>query len=191
MALIKMGEVTIPSERLGFPAAILPSQDQVGQRFLEKLDEFDELEKDRDEWRTKAELALAKVAENQGKEKELLESKCDNFLDSAVRAFKLDKVMVPHLKDMWIGGKEKEVRKLVDSLRARAYMTAEMGLSGGNPGPSDPATEVEILATQKMASNKDLTKGEAMLAVLDENQELSARYRSNKVAGSSQKDGDR
>ena len=183
MPFIKLGEYKIDSERLGFPSEVTPTQEQFGQKVDQLLTDNKSLTAERDGWRERSEKLLAENKSLHGAKAKLAEAECDAFLESAKNAFKIDAVMIPHLRELWKKD-EKSVRTMVDALRAKAYLAEEQGIRG-SAAASDPVAEVTARAAEMVANDPErkLTMSEAQFKVLGSDPALSARYREATVVG--------
>lgn len=166
MAIIKLGETQINTERLGFPASVTPTPDQVGLKIAGLLDE-------RDGWREKAEDAQGRLKVMKEFERKNKELECSLFLDDAVRSFKLDKAEVPFLTKMW----EKDpasVKEHVDKLRVKAYLKQEVGMSGDDVAP-DATAEFAAKVMEKISHDPKMTQAQAAKLVYAETPGLFER----------------
>lgn len=173
MAIIKLGETQINTERLGFPASVTPTPDQVGLKIAGLLDE-------RDGWREKAEEAQGRLKVMKEFERKNKELECSLFLDDAVRSFKLDKAEVPFLKSMW----EKDpaaVKEHVDKLRVKSYLKNEVGLSGDQTAP-DAMAEFAAKVMEKVSQDSKMTQAAAAKSVYAENPGLFERVQAERRA---------
>jgi hypothetical protein len=173
MPMIKLGEVSIPSERLGFPATIVPTPDQAAQKVLEALDDRDKMENERNNWREKAEGLQSTVKTLRANEDKLKDYEGDLLLRDAVSAFKLDAIEIPFLKEMYKTN-PKAVRDHLDKLRAKTYLREEQGMSGDAAAP-DALAEFTVKVLEKTSHDPKLSEASAALKVYAETPGLQER----------------
>lgn len=186
MSKINIGDVVIASEDLDFPSSAEPTDTQVGQKVATLL-------KERNELRKTNEAQQKRIAGLVAAERRVKELECDNFFSEAVRAFKIDKAQVEHLKKMWMASPASAiaVKEYVDSLRAKAFLVREDGIGGDDESPVSASAEFDAKVLEVMGSDKSMSQGQAMAKVMADpkNVDLMERRRTEMLTGA--KGGDR
>lgn len=187
MALIKLGEVELQGEALGFPAAVIPTEAQVVQKVAGLI-------ADRDMWKKRAEENLTKLETSQKVLRENEELRAENFLGKAKAQYKITAAEEVALKKMYMSGDDGRatVEELISARADNEYLTRVASLQNVKEAPVDIEAEVNGRASEEMAKDKALgittTRSAAMARVLSD-PKLKERWEARFVAGKTPAEG--